>query len=199
MKRIKEPIEIELNIKKSRFITMLYPIGDESDAKHLINTIKEQHPKANHHCVAYVIQKDRIARFDDDGEPSHTAGKPMLNVLLQQNIDHVLAITIRYFGGVKLGKGGLVKAYTQGVANALSEAVFLSLKQVIIVAFSCPLKYASQVEAYSHHAGQLIDYDHDEVHAFFVIKLVESDDFIKKIKEMTKGSASITSIENRSE
>ena len=194
MKLLKEPIEVEIEIKKSKFITYLFYVEDEAEIISLINEIKSKHPKANHCCTAYVISKSNVARFDDDHEPLHTAGKPMLNVLIQQGVDQVLAITVRYFGGVKLGAGGLIRAYTKGVALALSNATYQEFKEVTYVVFSCLNQYASQVEAYCHHVGELIESSYDDSTSTFKVKLTHEDDLIHHLESLTKGSITINEI-----
>ncbi len=191
MKLIKEPIEVEIEIKKSKFITFLFPINDETTVTALINDIKSKHPKANHCCTAYIISKFNVARFDDDHEPLHTAGKPMLNVLTQQDVDQVLAVTVRYFGGIKLGTGGLIRAYTKGVALALSKASYQNLKKVTCITFSCPNQYAPQVEAYCYHVGELVESSYDATKGTFKVKLHHEENFISHLESLTKGSVTI--------
>lgn len=117
-----------LEIKKSQFITWLIPLEDKQAVKESIQLAKQEYPDARHHCWAYIMganPNSMTAAMSDDGEPSGTAGKPMLNVLQHKPVDNVLAIVIRYFGGVKLGAGGLVRAYSQAVEQcfALAELV----------------------------------------------------------------------------
>lgn len=116
---IKENVKNEIIINKSRFITCLFKLKDEKDVKTLIEKIKKEYKDATHYCYAYVF--DNTKRFNDDGEPSHTAGMPMLNVLENKKLNHVLAIVIRYFGGIKLGANGLIRAYTNSVAQAIKD------------------------------------------------------------------------------
>ena len=118
MKTILTNIEKEIVIKNSRFICYLYPILDEA-IDSILKSIKEMHPKATHYCYAYIY--DDVFRFSDDGEPGGTAGIPILNVLQKEDYNHVLAVVVRYFGGIKLGSGGLVRAYTKSVTEALKE------------------------------------------------------------------------------
>ncbi len=188
MKRLARPVEYELEIKKSRFICYLHHIDDEKQAKTLLEQIKVEHPKAAHHCVAYVIKKDTIYRFDDDNEPQHTAGKVMLNVLIKQDLDHILAVVVRYFVGIKLGRGGLVKAYTASVSEALQQAEFEALMLTHRVTFNSPFAYAPAIEAYSHHIqGQVhANYQQDEV-AFEII-LTDIDDLQARLDDLSKGT-----------
>ncbi|MCH4172557.1 MAG: YigZ family protein [Lactobacillus sp.] len=109
----------ELEIKKSRFITNMARVQSEPEAKTFLEQIKKEHYKATHHCSAYMIgPKDDIQRANDDGEPSGTAGLPMLESLKLMKLQNVIAVTTRYFGGIKLGTGGLIRAYSNSVSEA---------------------------------------------------------------------------------
>ncbi|GAB3004919.1 YigZ family protein [Psychrosphaera aestuarii] len=126
-----EPVKNTLEIKKSQFITWLVPISDRADGMRWLQEAKSQYPDARHHCWAYVIgdsPNSQSAAMSDDGEPSGTAGKPMLNVLQHKPANNVMAIVIRYFGGIKLGAGGLVRAYSQAVEQSYQLA---SLQPVV--------------------------------------------------------------------
>ena len=125
MKSIKEKVISELEIQKSKFITVLYPVHNVEEVKKILLEIKKEFPNATHYCYAYIL--DQNERCSDDGEPSKTAGMPMLNVLKMQDYQHVLAIVIRYFGGIKLGAGGLVRAYTKAVTTALENITPISI------------------------------------------------------------------------
>jgi len=114
----------ELEIKRSRFITTIAPVTDKQTALTAIDVVRQEFPDANHHCWATVsAAPNDVYNQDqsDDGEPKGTAGKPMLNVLTHSGLGNVVAVTTRYFGGVKLGAGGLVRAYTQSVSSALKQ------------------------------------------------------------------------------
>lgn len=120
MKSIKEITEHTLVIKKSEFICTLIPLNDENKINEPIGFYKEKYKDATHNCIAYLVGTKE--RANDDGEPSGTAGLPMLNVLKKQELSNIIAIVTRYFGGIKLGAGGLTRAYSQAVAEALKEA-----------------------------------------------------------------------------
>ncbi|MFL6676557.1 MAG: IMPACT family protein [Massilia sp.] len=113
-------VHSELLIKKSRFISCVQPMADRAGAQQVVAELRAQHPGAAHVCWALLAGGQSAAV--DDGEPSGTAGRPMLDVLRHQDLEGVLATVVRYFGGVKLGAGGLVRAYTDGVAQALLQA-----------------------------------------------------------------------------
>lgn len=133
--------ESEIEIKKSRFICSLKRVYSESEAKEFIAQKKKEHWKANHNCSAFVIgEKNDIQRSSDDGEPSGTAGVPMLEVLKKQELINVAAVVTRYFGGTKLGSGGLIRAYSQAVSHALNDIGLVEgkLQQEIRLTISYP-------------------------------------------------------------
>jgi uncharacterized YigZ family protein len=109
--------------KGSKFFAYAYPIEDESEVKDLVDQLKKEHFKAVHHCYAYRLGQDRTNfRVNDDGEPSGSAGKPILNVLLSKDITNILVVVVRYFGGTLLGVPGLINAYKTATQEALAEA-----------------------------------------------------------------------------
>ena len=113
-------ISVEIEIKKSRFITFLAPTQSRQEALTFVQEKRLEYPDASHHCSAFVISPG-VAGFDDDGEPTGTAGRPMLNVLQHKHIHHIVAVVVRYFGGIKLGAGGLVRAYSASVQEACAK------------------------------------------------------------------------------
>lgn len=133
--------ESEIEIKKSRFICSLKRVYSEDEAKEFIAQKKKEHWKANHNCSAFVIgEKSDIQRSSDDGEPSGTAGVPMLEVLKKQELINVAAVVTRYFGGTKLGAGGLIRAYSHAVSHALMDIGLVEgkLQQEIHLTISYP-------------------------------------------------------------
>ena len=117
MQAIKNNTNSEIIIKNSRFICYLYKIKDINHIHTYLNNIKKEHKDATHYCYAYIL--DDIKKSSDDGEPGGTAGIPILKVLENNNLNNILAIVVRYFGGTKLGSGGLVRAYTKSVTNTI--------------------------------------------------------------------------------
>ena len=119
---IKEDGIVEEEIKKSRFICHLKRVKTEEEARDFIQRIKKEHHKANHNCSCFILGENaEIKRSSDDGEPSGTAGVPMLTVLEKQGLTDTVAVVTRYFGGIKLGAGGLIRAYAGSVAKAIDE------------------------------------------------------------------------------
>lgn len=129
-KTIKADGIVEEEIKKSRFICHLKRVETEEEARDYITSIKKLHHKANHSCSAFIVgKKSEIKRSSDDGEPSGTAGVPMLTVLEKQELTNVVAVVTRYFGGIKLGAGGLIRAYAGSVAGAIAEIGRVEVKR----------------------------------------------------------------------
>jgi len=123
---IEAPSEGLFRDKGSRFIAYAHPFGDESELKDVIAAVKAKHPKARHHCWAYRLTPDRsVYRASDDGEPSGTAGRPILNVLLSKDITDILVVVVRYFGGTLLGVPGLINAYKTAAQEAIAAATLV--------------------------------------------------------------------------
>lgn len=108
--------------KRSRFLALAFPVNSEEDAQKLLNARRKEHPEARHHCYAYMIgERNELTRFSDDGEPSGTGGRPILDVLQGSGLHNALVVVTRYFGGTLLGTGGLSRAYSAAAADALSN------------------------------------------------------------------------------
>lgn len=117
----------EITEKKSRFIAVIRPVSAEEEALAFIEEMKKKYWDASHHCFAFVIgDRNQIQRCGDDGEPSQTAGRPMLEVLMGEKVHNVCAVVIRYFGGTLLGTGGLVRAYSKAVQEGLSQTAIVT-------------------------------------------------------------------------
>ncbi len=133
---IKDRTVTSLTIKNSRFITILQPMRKEEEFEEILAGIRKEWPKARHYCFAYRLHSDPcIERMSDDGEPSGTAGGPMLEILKGADLQDVLAVVVRYFGGTLLGTGGLLRAYSDSVRTAMNEAVIQEMvccQQVIM-------------------------------------------------------------------
>ena len=127
---IKEDGQVQEEIKKSRFICHAKRVYSEEEARAFINAIKKEHYKATHNCSAFIIgERSEIKRTSDDGEPSGTAGVPMLGVLENHNLTNICVVVTRYFGGIKLGAGGLIRAYAGSVALAVKEIGIVEIKE----------------------------------------------------------------------
>ena len=127
---IKEDGQVQEEIKKSRFICHTKRVYNEEEARDFLSAIKKEHYKATHNCSAFIVgERSEIKRTSDDGEPSGTAGVPMLGVLENHNLTNVCVVVTRYFGGIKLGAGGLIRAYAGSVALAVKEIGIIEIKE----------------------------------------------------------------------
>ena len=134
MRTITANLTSKYEIKNSKFITILIKIDNNFNLKRTLNQIKEEYPKATHYCYCY--RTINLQKSSDDDEPSGTAGIPMLNVLIKEDLINILAVVVRYFGGIKLGAGGLVRAYTTSLTTALKMANLCTLEEGYIVRIS---------------------------------------------------------------
>ncbi|WBA80338.1 YigZ family protein [Endozoicomonas sp. GU-1] len=147
-------ITVETEVKKSRFITCISPAHSRQEAQAFVEEKRIEYPDATHHCSAFVAgapDGGAVVGFDDDGEPSGTAGRPMLNVLQHKRIGDVVAVVVRYFGGVKLGAGGLVRAYSASVQQACEQ---LPLEQRVALRAGVLLCDYAHEQMVRHHLGQ---------------------------------------------
>ena len=142
---IKEDSQVQEEIKKSRFICHAKRVYSEEEARDFITAIKKEHYKATHNCSAFIIgERSEIKRTSDDGEPSGTAGVPMLGVLENHNLTNICVVVTRYFGGIKLGAGGLIRAYAGSVALAVKEIGIIEIKEQAGIAIQ--MSYAQYQE-----------------------------------------------------
>ena len=125
-KSVKQCSEAEYTVNRSRFIARCFPVESEEAALCLLGDIRKKHWDATHNCFAYRIGENAAARFSDDGEPGGTAGKPIMDVLTGRGLTNVLCVVTRYFGGILLGAGGLVRAYSKSAADAVAKAGMVS-------------------------------------------------------------------------
>jgi len=152
---IASPVHFELIIKKSRFIACVQPMPDRAGAQQVVASLRAEHPGAAHVCWALLAGGQSAAV--DDGEPSGTAGRPMLDVLRHQDLEGVLATVVRYFGGVKLGAGGLVRAYTDSVAQALLQAQKIPIIKLQHLRCTAPYALEGMVRRELDAAGARLD------------------------------------------
>ena len=125
-KSVKQCSEAEYTVNRSRFIGRCFPVDSEEAALCLLGDIRKKHWDATHNCFAYRIGENAAARFSDDGEPGGTAGKPIMDVLTGRELTNVLCVVTRYFGGILLGAGGIVRAYSKSAADAVTKAGMVS-------------------------------------------------------------------------
>lgn len=182
-KTIKEDGQVQEEIKKSRFICHAKRVYSEEEARAFITAIKKEHYKATHNCSAFIIgERSEIKRTSDDGEPSGTAGVPMLGVLENHDLTNVCVVVTRYFGGIKLGAGGLIRAYAGSVALAVKEIGIVEIKEQ--AGIQIQMSYAQ----YQEYGNFLKEHRLMELETNFT-EQVETMIFVdKEDKENTKSS-----------
>jgi uncharacterized YigZ family protein len=184
-----EPVHSELLIKKSRFIGCVQSVPDRAAAVAVVASLRAAHPAAAHVCWALMAGGQSAA--NDDGEPGGTAGRPMLEVLRHQQVEGALATVVRYFGGVKLGAGGLVRAYTDAVAQALLGATLVPLVRQRSLRCSVPYALEGLVRRELAAAGATLDsVQHgDDVAFAFSLPEPDADAFIVRLGDAAQGRA----------
>lgn len=193
-KTVLTPDETEIEIKKSRFINMVFHIENEETAESILAEIRKKHYKANHVCWAYVLNTNpKRQKASDDGEPSGTAGKPILDVINHRELKDVLVVVIRYFGGVKLGTGGLIRAYGGGASDVLNHCTTIK-KQ-----FSDQLELVVSYSSYGGLSNGLLEKDvipvsedfGENVTLAFQIPIDETKEFLAWVEDKTNGTAQV--------
>ena len=181
----------EIIIDRSRFICHVFRVESVDEASKYINKIRDEHSRANHNCVAYLIgENNEFGRAADDGEPSGTAGAPMLEVLQRQNIRNCLVVVTRYFGGIKLGAGGLIRAYGSAVSEGLKAVGLIRRVKMQSVWITCdyslldPLQ--NRIKRMDYAIGQ-IEYS-DLVKLEVLVDIVDVKDFEQWVVEFSNDS-----------
>ena len=181
--------EDEFIEKKSRFIGRIWPVETEEEALARIQEMKKKHYDATHNCWAYII-RDGAVRFSDDGEPGGTAGMPMLQVLQREGLYNAVCVVTRYFGGILLGAGGLVRAYTKGAKIAV-DAAGKSMKRVWTVLYvPCPYSFYERVRLEAEGFGGIVrkaDFG-AEVELELLFPEAKTQEFLDRLTDMTAGS-----------
>lgn len=145
---IEKSVTNEVIINKSKFITYLIPVQTIDAVNEALSDIKKTHHNATHHCYGYILDNQTIQKSNDDGEPAGTAGMPILQVLLANNLTDVLCVIVRYYGGIHLGKGGLIRAYSGGVSEALKKASLYKEAQRTLYRITIDYRLYDQVNYY---------------------------------------------------
>lgn len=181
--------EAEFTEKKSRFIGRIWPVETEEEALEKIQLMKKQHYDAAHNCWAYIIHNGAV-RFSDDGEPGGTAGMPILQVLQREGLFNVVCVVTRYFGGILLGAGGLVRAYTKG-AKISVDAAGKSMKRVWTVLYvPCPYSFYERVKLEVMAFGGIIrqtDFG-SEVEMELLFPEQQAEPFLERLTDLTSGN-----------
>ncbi|MGI6113643.1 MAG: YigZ family protein [Mahellales bacterium] len=191
---VKDYGQAEIVIKKSKFIGHIKKVEDEEQALGFIEEIKRKHWDATHNCYGYIVgEKGQVQRFSDDGEPSGTAGQPILEVLKQENLRNVTVVVTRYFGGILLGAGGLIRAYSKAARTALDKGSIIEKvpgKQLILVTdYSFIGKIKNELYNLNYPVAD-IEYD-SRVRITVNIKDCDVDAIKKRMLDITKGNTTI--------
>ena len=192
---IKEDGQVQEEIKKSRFICHAKRVYSEEEARDFITAIKKEHYKATHNCSAFIVgERSEIKRTSDDGEPSGTAGVPMLGVLENHNLTNVCVVVTRYFGGIKLGAGGLIRAYAGSVALAVKEIGIIEIKEQAGIAIQ--MSYA-QYQEYSnflreHKLTEIETNFTDQIDTIIYVDKEEKENIKSALVEFFNGKVTLT-------
>ena len=192
---IKEDGQVQEEIKKSRFICHIKRITTENEARNFIQAVKKEHYKATHNCSAFILgERSEMKRSSDDGEPSGTAGVPMLGVLENHQLTNVCAVVTRYFGGIKLGAGGLIRAYSSNVALAIKEIGVVHIKEQLGLRIA--LSYSQYQELPNFlKANHLQEQDTsftEQVQTTIFVDKDDKDSVIEELIELFNGKIDIT-------
>ncbi len=187
------PSETEFTEKRSRFIGHVWRVETEEEARSHIEAMKKRYHDARHNCWCYLIREGGVVRYSDDGEPQGTAGQPMLGVFQKEDITNVCCVVTRYFGGILLGAGGLVRAYTRSAKDALDAAGISVVRRWAEVAVPCPYALFERVKLEVEGAGGVLgetEYSADvTIHALLPEGAVEG--FQARITELTAGGCAV--------
>ena len=196
MKSIKEEIISKEIINKSKFINYLIPVANLEEITSKLKELRKLYNDASHHCFAYILGNNQeIQKYSDDGEPSKTAGLPILEVMKKHDLTNILSVTIRYYGGTNLGAGGLTRAYTRSCALSVSEATFTNLTNYTHISIKISFDHIGHVEKYIRDNFELINTIYDTSVNYLVnIKSSKVSSFLNSITEFTKGSAIFNTI-----
>ena len=192
---IKEDGQVQEEIKKSRFICHAKRVYSEEEARDFITAIKKEHCKATHNCSAFIIgERNEIKRTSDDGEPSGTAGVPMLGVLENHNLTNICVVVTRYFGGIKLGAGGLIRAYAGSVALAVKEIGIIEIKEQVGIAIQMSYtQYQEYNNFLKEHTLMELDTNFtDQVDTMIYVDKEEKENIKAALVEFFNGKVTLT-------
>ena len=189
----------EIVIKKSRFIGYISPVNSETEAEDIVKKAKQKWPNARHYCYAYVLREQNLERYSDDGEPSGTAGVPILGVLRNQNLENIIVVVTRYFGGTLLGAPGLVRAYSNATSQVIQRA---SIKKYVLCAhiqITADYSYWSNIEYNLLKEKLLINNVEylEQVKAELYTPVDKEEKVIKQITSLSNGTTIINKYANQ--
>ena len=192
---IAKDYEHEIVIEKSRFICHIKRVFSQEEALNFIHDINKKHAKANHNCIAYQIgNRNEIQKANDDGEPSGTAGIPMLDVLKRQDIRNCLVIITRYFGGIKLGSGGLIRAYSRVTSETIKVCGLVRCEIMKSIFIECDYSLAEKLQGRIINAGYDLGQPNysEKVKLEILVTINESESFCEWITDLSNNEVTIT-------
>ena len=197
-KTVKNDAYAEMIERKSRFIGYCRPVTNQEEAISFINEIREMHRQATHNVYAYVLREDNIMRYSDDGEPAGTAGMPVLEIIKKEGLTDVCVVVTRYFGGILLGAGGLVRAYAKSAKLGIEASCPVEMIKCTSFMVKCNYNDYGKIEFAINNEGYIIkDSSFEEsVHMTVAVRMGEEERFIKTINDITGGSSEITMLYN---
>ena len=191
--------ETEFAEKRSRFIGHVWRVETEEEAKEKIAEMRSKYHDARHNCWCYLLRDGGIMRYSDDGEPQGTAGQPMLEVFRREGVENVCCVVTRYFGGILLGAGGLLRAYTRSAKDALDAAGISVVRRWVLVALSSPYPLFERMKlSVENFQGVLdaVDYGAD-VRLHVLLPEGQVEEFSLHVKELTSGAVEPEILEER--
>jgi len=196
-KTIDKGATAEYEISKSHFLTFVEPIADEAAGIAFINKIKKQYFDARHNCSAYIIGQNTLQKADDDGEPSGTAGKPILEVIKKNELSDVVIVVTRYFGGIKLGAGGLIRAYGKAATLGLENCDIVLRTLFIRIRIDIDYTLLGILENNFYKKDIFIENKifTDQVQLFILVKKEETSTLIQDITNWTAAACKITKLD----
>ena len=192
-KTIKQRGFAEYEDRKSRFIANVFPVETEEKAHEILNAVKKKYSDARHNVYAYVVRENNIQRYSDDGEPSGTAGMPVLDAIRKRGLTDMIVVVTRYFGGTLLGTGGLVHAYGKSASEGIENAIPVTRKLCDIYSVTADYTLSGKIE-YSLQGSEYIieDVSYTDAVTFTVcVPSGEGGRFIKEMTEISLGSAKV--------
>lgn len=189
---IKDHVQEEFIVKKSKFIINCYCVSDEKSTIDYLKDIQKLHYKATHNTYAYIIgEKKDIQKFSDDGEPSGTAGKPIFEVISQNDLTNILIIVTRYFGGIKLGAGGLVRAYSNSAKLGINSCEIIRMQYSILYKITFDYNLFGKLQDYLNNNKNIIVHEiiyEDHVHIYTYLSIIDKKKIIDDLIEISNDS-----------
>lgn len=196
---VEAPARDEFVERRSRFIGHIAPVTTDDEAVAFVNSIREQHREATHNVYAYVLRQNQLSRFSDDGEPQGTAGRPVLEVVQREGLVDVAVVVTRYFGGILLGAGGLVRAYAQGAKTAINAAAVLNMQPAALLELEMGYDfYGKAAYILPGHQVRLLESVFEEgVRLRLLCKEARLPAFARELRELSAGTVSPVVLERK--